>query len=150
MHSMLNYTNPMAMLTWMHSIGSSIQNVGLCHSVQGTTKKLAKGIDVPYEDVSYLVAGINHQAWILKFIKDGQDLYPRIFKAVDTHPSFKDDHGAGRDDEAIWLFCHRKHPTQFRIPPLLPAHSGIAGHLTTCQNAIPSIWNCPKAANGPG
>lgn len=88
---MLNYTNPMAMLTWMHSIGSSIQNVGLCHSVQGTTKKLANGIDVPYEDVSYLVAGINHQAWILKFNKDGEDLYPRIFKAVDTHPSFKDD-----------------------------------------------------------
>ena len=34
---MLNYTNPMCMLTWLHSVGSSIQNVGLCHSVQGTT-----------------------------------------------------------------------------------------------------------------
>ena len=88
---MLNYTNPMAMLTWMHSIGSSIQNVGLCHSVQGTTKKLADGIGVPYEEVSYLVAGINHQAWILKFKKDGKDLYPKIFEAVDTHPSFAED-----------------------------------------------------------
>ena len=38
---MLNYTNPMCMLTWLHSVGSSIENVGLCHSVQGTTKKLA-------------------------------------------------------------------------------------------------------------
>ncbi|MDP6039434.1 MAG: alpha-glucosidase/alpha-galactosidase, partial [Candidatus Latescibacteria bacterium] len=51
----------------------------------------ANGIDVPYEDVSYLVAGINHQAWILKFKMNGEDLYPRIFEAVDTHPSFKDD-----------------------------------------------------------
>lgn len=88
---MLNYTNPMAMLTWMHSVGSSIQNVGLCHSVQGTTKKLATGIGVPYEDVRYLVAGINHQAWILTFEKDGKDLYPQIFEAVDTHESFKED-----------------------------------------------------------
>lgn len=88
---MLNYTNPMAMLTWTHSVGSSIQNVGLCHSVQGTTKKLATGIDVPYEEVSYLVAGINHQAWILTFEKDGEDLYPQIFEAVDSHESFKED-----------------------------------------------------------
>ena len=43
---MLNYTNPMCMLTWLHSVGSSIQNVGLCHSVQGTTKKLAQGVGV--------------------------------------------------------------------------------------------------------
>lgn len=88
---MLNYTNPMCMLTWLHSVGSSIQNVGLCHSVQGTTKKLAEGIGEAYEDISYLVAGINHQAWVLRFKKDGEDLYPRIRAAVDTHESFAED-----------------------------------------------------------
>jgi len=88
---LLNYTNPMAMLTWMHSEWTSIQNVGLCHSVQGTTKKLATAIDVPYEDVSFLVAGINHQAWILKFRKDGEDLYPRVRDVLDRHPSFEED-----------------------------------------------------------
>jgi len=88
---MLNYTNPMAMLTWLHSVGSATQNVGLCHSVQGTTRKLAAAIDVPYGDVSYLVAGINHQAWVLRFRRDGEDLYPAIREAVDTHESFKDD-----------------------------------------------------------
>jgi alpha-galactosidase len=88
---LLNYTNPMCMLTWLHSVDSSMQNVGLCHSVQGTTKKLADGIGVPYEDISYLVAGINHQAWVLRFRKDGQDLYPRIREAVDAHESFAED-----------------------------------------------------------
>ncbi len=88
---MLNYTNPMAMLTWLHSEGSSIQNVGLCHSVQGTTKKLADGVGVPYDEVSYLVAGINHQAWILQLTHNGEDLYPRLREAVDTHPSFAED-----------------------------------------------------------
>jgi alpha-galactosidase len=85
----------MAMLTWLHSEGSSIQNVGLCHSVQGTTKKLADAVGAPYEDVSYLVAGINHQAWVLKLRKDGEDLYPQVFEAVDTHPSFAEDRVRG-------------------------------------------------------
>jgi len=79
---MLNYTNPMAMLTWLHSVGSSVRNVGLCHSVQGTTQRLARWIDVPYEEVSYLVAGINHQSWVLRFQRGGEDLYPRIREAA--------------------------------------------------------------------
>ena len=88
---LLNYTNPMCMLTWLHSTQSSIRNVGLCHSVQGTTKKLADGIGLPYEEISYLVAGINHQAWVLRFRHHGEDLYPRVRQAVDTHESFADD-----------------------------------------------------------
>ena len=88
---MLNYTNPMCMLTWLHSVGSSIQNVGLCHSVQGTTKKLAKGVGVDYEDVSYLVAGINHQAWVLNLKKGKQDLYPKLREVIETHEDFAED-----------------------------------------------------------
>jgi alpha-galactosidase len=79
---LLNYTNPMAMLTWTHSEGSSIENVGLCHSVQGTTRKLARWLDLPYEEVSYLVAGINHQSWILSYHHDGRDVYPDIRAAA--------------------------------------------------------------------
>ncbi len=88
---MLNYTNPMCMLTWLHSVGSSIQNVGLCHSVQGTTKKLANAVGADYDDVSYLVAGINHQAWVLRLRKGKQDLYPRLGDVVDNHPDFAED-----------------------------------------------------------
>lgn len=88
---MLNYTNPMCMLTWLHSVGSSIQNVGLCHSVQGTTKKLAKGVGVDYEDVSYLVAGINHQAWVLRLRKGDEDLYPKVREIVETDEDFAND-----------------------------------------------------------
>lgn len=88
---LLNYTNPMCMLTWLHSIGSTIQNVGLCHSVQGTTKQLAARIGVPYEEVSYTVAGINHQAWVLSFRRGGEDLYPRLLEAAETHEEFAKD-----------------------------------------------------------
>lgn len=88
---MLNYTNPMAMLTWMHTKGSFIRNIGLCHSVQGTTKKLARALNIPYEEVSYLVAGINHQAWVMRFMAHGQDLYPRLRDAIETHSEFEGD-----------------------------------------------------------
>jgi alpha-galactosidase len=79
---LINYTNPMAMLTWLHSTASRVRNVGLCHSVQGTTVQLAGWIGVPYEEVSFLVAGINHQSWVLRFERDGEDLCPRIREAA--------------------------------------------------------------------
>ncbi len=79
----LNHTNPMAMLTWLHSVDSSVRNVGLCHSVQGTTQQLAQIAGVPYDEVAHFVAGINHQAWVLEFKRGKEDLYPRIWEALD-------------------------------------------------------------------
>jgi alpha-galactosidase len=84
----LNYTNPMAMLTWAHSTGSSIANVGLCHSVQGTTRELAKYCDVPYEEVSYRAGGINHQSWILELRHKGRDLYPVLREKMEEKETF--------------------------------------------------------------
>jgi len=80
---LLNYTNPMAMLTWLHSAASPIANVGLCHSVQGTSRELARYLGIPYEELTYLVAGINHQAWFLKLRRGGEDLYPRLRACLD-------------------------------------------------------------------
>ncbi|WP_432562699.1 alpha-glucosidase/alpha-galactosidase [Kineococcus sp. SYSU DK003] len=73
----INYANPMAMATaFLNAKG--LKTVGLCHSVQGTTRMLARTLGVPYEEVNYLSAGINHQAWILKFRRGTEDLYPRL------------------------------------------------------------------------
>jgi alpha-galactosidase len=80
----INYANPMAMATaFLNAKG--LRTVGLCHSVQGTTRMLARTLDVPYEDVEYVSAGINHQAWILEFKKrGGEDLYPRLREVMDA------------------------------------------------------------------
>jgi alpha-galactosidase len=73
----INYANPMAMNCWyMSRLG--VVPVGLCHSVQNTSHMLAMQLDVPYEEVRYLVAGINHQAWFLQFRRGDEDLYPRL------------------------------------------------------------------------
>jgi len=74
----LQYVNPMAMNCWAIGRSSSIRTVGLCHSVQGTAQQLADDIGVPYDEIDYLSAGINHMAFYLKFARNGEDLYPRI------------------------------------------------------------------------
>lgn len=79
---MLNYTNPMAMLCRAIQLESKIQLTGLCHSVQGTAEMLARWIGVPYEEVDFVCAGINHMAWYVKFEHNHQDLYPRIRAAM--------------------------------------------------------------------
>ena len=73
----INYANPMAMATgYLNALG--MRAVGLCHSVQGTTRMLARTLGVPYEEVSYVCAGINHQAWVLSFRHGSEDLYPGL------------------------------------------------------------------------
>ena len=83
----LNYTNPMAMLCWAVYEGSPVQRiVGLCHSVQATTRRLAELSGVPFEEVTFLGAGINHQAFILRFERDGESLYPLLDEAIERDP----------------------------------------------------------------
>jgi alpha-galactosidase len=75
---LINYTNPMAIISWAVSDYTHIKNVGLCHSVPNTSAQLAKYIDVPCDELSYWVAGINHMAWFLKLMWDGKDAYPLL------------------------------------------------------------------------
>jgi alpha-galactosidase len=83
----LNYANPMAMICWALSQASTIETVGLCHSVQGTAAQLACDIGVPLEEINYVCAGINHMAFYLRFERktaDGvEDLYPHIRRVVE-------------------------------------------------------------------
>ncbi len=83
---MLNYTNPMAMLCRAMQRESKIQLTGLCHSVQGTAEMLAEWIGAPVEEVTYTCAGINHQAWYLKYEWNGVDAYPLIRQAILERP----------------------------------------------------------------
>ncbi len=83
---LLNYTNPMAMLVSAIQKQSFITVTGLCHSVQGTAMMLTEWIGAPYEEIDYLCAGINHQAWYLDFRWRGRDAYPLLYEAVTTRP----------------------------------------------------------------
>lgn len=84
---MLNYTNPMAMLCRAMQRESYIPVTGLCHSVQGTAEMLAEWIGAPMDEITYTCAGINHQAWYLKYEWNHKDAYPLI-RAKLQEPEF--------------------------------------------------------------
>ena len=78
----LNYTNPMAMLCRAMRRATSVPVTGLCHSVQGTSKMLARWIGAPYDEITYVSAGVNHQSWFIEFEWNHQDAIPLIRKAI--------------------------------------------------------------------
>jgi alpha-galactosidase len=79
----LNYVNPMAISCWALAQATKIKTIGLCHSVQHTADELATDIGVPVSEINYVVAGINHMAFYLKFERDGEDLYPLVYKVIE-------------------------------------------------------------------
>lgn len=81
----LNYTNPMAMnVWWMSVVAPEIKTLGLCHSVYWTVNDLCELIGVPLAGTHYRAAGVNHQAWLTEWSRDGADLYPRLRELIDS------------------------------------------------------------------
>ncbi|MHA0286084.1 alpha-galactosidase [Mycobacterium sp. C3-094] len=87
---LLNYTNPMAMnVTYLHRVAPTLKVLGLCHSVYWTMVGLCEVIDVPYDEVSYWSAGVNHQAWVLRWERGGQNLYPLLDERIAADPELQ-------------------------------------------------------------
>ena len=81
---LLNYTNPMSMLTWaVYKAHPSVPVVGLCHNVPYTIREIASYIGVPHEEMAYDGAGINHIVWLTRLEYGGEDAYPRLFAAME-------------------------------------------------------------------
>jgi len=78
---LLNYSNPMAMNTWALRRAGGIRVVGLCHGVQHGAAQIANALGIPYEEMEYICAGINHQTWFTKVTHKGVDLTDKILPA---------------------------------------------------------------------
>lgn len=99
---MLNYTNPMNMMVL--AAGRSVPQipvVGLCHSVQGTSHLLADYAGVPYKELDWECAGINHLAWFTKLRHKGEDLYETVL-----YKKFREQLEAGRREAAEGKASH--------------------------------------------
>jgi len=120
---MLNYTNPMAMLCRAMNRASNIQLTGLCHSVQGTAEMLARWIGAPMSEITYTCAGINHQAFYLKYEWNGKDAYPLLREAVEKPEIYNEEivrnemfkalgyyvtESSGHNSEYNWWFRKRQ------------------------------------------
>jgi alpha-galactosidase len=88
--TLLNYTNPMAMLPWGVYEGTGFERVyGLCHSVRDTHAFLAGLVGVPESEIRFVTAGFNHQAFVLRFEHGGESLYPTLAKVIEADPELQ-------------------------------------------------------------
>lgn len=87
---LLNYTNPMAMnVWWLSMVAPELKVVGLCHSVYWTVHDLCELIGVPLEGTHYRAAGVNHQAWLTEWSREGRDLYPLLRQKIAADPELE-------------------------------------------------------------
>lgn len=80
---MLNYTNPMGILTGALQKATDLRIAGLCHSVQVCARNLCMMLGLPSDNLKWQIAGINHQGWLLSISRNGEDLYPEIRKRAE-------------------------------------------------------------------
>ncbi|MBN1557955.1 MAG: alpha-galactosidase [Lentisphaerae bacterium] len=84
---LLNYTNPMSILTWAAEAAEGVNVLGLCHGVQGTTEQIRKVLDVPAERLTVEVAGVNHLSWFTRIAVDGKPVSRNaLLAAFEAHP----------------------------------------------------------------
>jgi alpha-galactosidase len=87
---LLNYTNPMAMnVSYLHAVAPDLKVLGLCHSVHWTVHDLCELVGVPMDEVSWWSAGVNHQGWLLRWERGGQDLYPLLDAKIAADPELR-------------------------------------------------------------
>jgi alpha-galactosidase len=82
----MNYSNPMAMLTWACNKYGGVKTVGLCHGVQGACAQIADVLGVAERELDFVAAGINHQTWFLSIKHRGEELRAKLLEAFERHP----------------------------------------------------------------
>ncbi|MFD2614967.1 alpha-glucosidase/alpha-galactosidase [Paenibacillus gansuensis] len=85
---MLNYANPMAMLTWACNKYGGVRTIGLCHGVQGGHRQIAEALGLEQKEVDIICAGINHQTWYVQVKHKGEDMTGKLLEAFENHPEF--------------------------------------------------------------
>lgn len=86
--TLLNYANPMAMLTWACNKYGGVNTIGLCHGVQGGHWQIAEAFGLDKKEVDIICAGINHQTWYIQIRHKGEDLTGKVLEAFEQHKDF--------------------------------------------------------------
>jgi alpha-galactosidase len=103
---LLNYSNPMGILTRTVDVVSEISVVGLCHELLGLERKLMAILGITEKDrIKLAVGGINHFSWVCEATLDGQDIRPRILEhAASQHVAVSPEDFSPYDDQMLVKF----------------------------------------------
>ena len=85
---LLNYANPMAMMTWAANQYGGVRCVGLCHGVQHGHHQIANVLGLKQEEVDIICAGINHQTWYVSVQAKGRDVTGKLLAAFERHAEY--------------------------------------------------------------
>jgi alpha-galactosidase len=93
---LVNYSNPMAMMTWAANVYGGVRCVGLCHGVQGGHHQIAEVLGlltgrtdpIPVNEVDIDCVGINHQTWYTRVLYRGEDWARRLTEGFERHPRY--------------------------------------------------------------
>ncbi len=80
---LLNYANPMAMVTWACNLYGGVDTIGLCHGVQGGHKLIAEAFGLEQDEVDIVCVGINHQTWYTSIKHKGDELCGKLLEAME-------------------------------------------------------------------
>ena len=84
----MNYSNPMAMLTWACNKYGGVKTIGLCHGVEGGIHQIADVLGIPAKELDIICAGINHQTWFISIKHKGRELTGKLLDAFEKHPVY--------------------------------------------------------------
>jgi alpha-galactosidase len=145
---LLNYTNPMAMLPWAIYQGTDFDRVyGLCHSVRDTHAFLAGLVGVPETEIDFVTAGFNHQAFVLRFERGGESLYPKLAQIIEAQPEalgrrvrvelfrrfgyFPTESSEHSAEYVPWIMRHDSQVIRFRVP--------VGEYLARCEENLAEL-----------
>jgi alpha-galactosidase len=145
----LNYTNPMNMMCMAAGRTSPMQVVGLCHSVQGSSHQLASRVGVPYEEMDWECAGINHLAWFTRLEHKGRDLYPRLMKQARAEVHGNREESSNKNRKDIGLDLVRKDMMQHFGAYITESSGHLSEYLPYYRTSRTNIRRyCGKMYNG--
>ena len=75
---LFNYSNPQAIICWAVNDYTRIKNIGLCPNPFHFAHAISRYAQIPFNELYYTVAGLNHFAWFIELRWHGKDLYPRL------------------------------------------------------------------------
>jgi alpha-galactosidase len=75
---LLNFSNPQAIICRAVNDYTRIKNIGLCPNPFHFARAIARYAQIPFSELYYAAAGLNHFAWFIDLRWHGEDLYPRL------------------------------------------------------------------------
>ncbi len=78
--TLLNVTNPLTRVVLAANRYTSIRTVGFCYNALVGMRQAAAGLEMPFDEIDFTLAGLNHFSWITSIREKatGRDLYEEV------------------------------------------------------------------------